>query len=193
VPFSFGENDRNFEASLHIHGEIALAAIVEFSYDNDGPAGRSKHMNTVESTTMIGKSVKIHGELSGSEDLIMDGELHGTIRLPGARLTIGSAARVHGDIAAKDVVIFGRLDGDVRATGRVELRASAMVQGNIYAGTLSIEENAAIRGQIDPTRAQEPIPERAAVLAARNNPVEPAAAEPEEASSSAPLFAGTEA
>ena len=71
---------------------------------------------------MIGKSVKIVGDLSGSEDLVMDGELQGTIRLPGARLTIGPAARVRGDITAKDIVVFGRLDGDIRAVGRVELR-----------------------------------------------------------------------
>jgi len=174
-------------------------------------------MTTVENATMIGKSVKIHGELSGSEDLIMDGELHGTIRLPGARLTIGPAARVYGDIAAKDVVIFGRLDGDIRATGRVELRASALMQGNVYAGSLSIEENATVLGQVDPTRAQEPMPERpaplaaapskpvrapasparpavpAAAAAARNGSTESIPAETEESTPSAPLFAETKA
>jgi cytoskeletal protein CcmA (bactofilin family) len=154
-------------------------------------------MTTVENATMIGKSVKIHGELSGSEDLIMDGELHGTIRLPGARLTIGPAARVHGDIAAKEVVIFGRLDGDIRATGRVELRASALMQGNIYAGTLSIEENAAFRGQIDPTRAQEPMPERPATVSPAPAPavqrVEAVVVEAEEGTPSALLFAEAEA
>ena len=158
-------------------------------------------MTTVENATMIGKSVKIHGELSGSEDLIMDGELHGTIKLPGARLTIGPAARVHGDIAAKDVVIFGRLDGDIRATGRVELRATALMQGNIYAGSLSIEENAAFRGQVDPTRAQEPIPERSATVSSAPPPAsaapvrgtEPIVIVTEEDTASAPLFAETEA
>src|ERR1700744_6625021 len=115
-------------------------------------------MTTVENATMIGKSVKIDGELSGSEDLIMDGELHGTIRLPGARLTIGPAARVHGDIAAKDVVVFGRVDGDVRATGRLELRARALMQGNLYAVSLSIEENATFHGMGEQSRVQETIP-----------------------------------
>ena len=165
---------------------------------------------------MIGKSVKIVGDLSGSEDLVMDGELQGTIRLPGARLTIGSAARVRGDIAAKDVVVFGRLDGDIRALGRVELRASALVQGNIFAGTLSIEDNAAFRGQVDPSRAGEAIPERPAAASrpstavssvpaagsgtaiARGPTQPPAAAEParsddKDAGQAAPLFAGTEA
>jgi len=158
-------------------------------------------MTTVENATMIGKSVKITGELSGSEDLIMDGELHGTIRLPGNRLTIGPAARVRGDIAAKDVVVFGRVDGDIRATGRVELRATALIQGNVYAGSLSIEENAAFRGQVDPTRAQEPIPERSTTV---SSAPPPAASAPvrrtesivvvtEEDAASAPLFAETEA
>jgi cytoskeletal protein CcmA (bactofilin family) len=129
-------------------------------------------MNAGEGTTMIGKSVKIVGDLSGSEDLVMDGELQGTIRLPGARLTIGPAARVRGDITAKDIVVFGRLDGDIRAVGRVELRASALVQGNIYAGTLSIEENAAFRGQVDPSRAGEPTPERPVAASRPSAPAE---------------------
>jgi cytoskeletal protein CcmA (bactofilin family) len=120
-------------------------------------------MNAGDGTTRIGKSVKIVGELSGSEDLTMDGELQGTIRLPGARLAIGPDACVRGDIAGKDVVIFGRLEGDIRAVGRVELRASATMQGNIYAGSLSIEENATFCGLVDPSRAGEPLPERVAV------------------------------
>jgi cytoskeletal protein CcmA (bactofilin family) len=148
-------------------------------------------MNAVEGTTMIGKSVKIVGDLSGSEDLTMDGELQGTIRLPGARLTIGPAARVRGDIAAKEVVVFGLIDGDIRATGRVDLRASAVVQGNIYAGLLSIEENAAFRGQIDPSRAQEPIPERSSRLmaTARQTAADPESHNTEDNDHTAPLFA----
>jgi cytoskeletal protein CcmA (bactofilin family) len=153
-------------------------------------------MNASEGTTIIGKSVKILGDLSGSDDLVMDGELHGTIQLPGARLTIGPAASVRGDISAKDVVIFGRLEGDIRTTGRVELRASAMVQGNIYAGSFSIEENAVFRGQIDPSRAGEPMPERSAAVNSR--PAVPASYSPTEADGDekiqfASLFAETEA
>ena len=119
-------------------------------------------MNTGEGTANIGTSVKIVGDLSGSEDLVMDGELQGTIRISGARLTIGPGARIRGDIAGKEIVIFGQVEGDIRATGRADLRASATVQGNIFAGTLSIEESAVFRGKVDPGRAQEPIPERSA-------------------------------
>jgi cytoskeletal protein CcmA (bactofilin family) len=146
-----------------------------------------EHMNAGDGTTVIGKAVKIVGDLSGSEDLVMDGELEGTIRLPNSRLTIGPAARIRGDVAAKDVVIQGRLEGDVRATGRAELRATALVLGNIFAGTLSIEENAAFRGQVDPTRAQEPLPERSGSSRAASAPGDA------DTKNSTPLFAQTEA
>jgi cytoskeletal protein CcmA (bactofilin family) len=158
-------------------------------------------MNTAEGTTLIGKSVKIVGELSGSEDLVMEGEITGTIRLPGGRLVIGRDGRVRGDVVAKEVVILGRMEGDIRATGRAELRSSAVVLGNVFAGSLSIEENAMCRGQIDPSRAQEPLPERSGAAIMRpagyspsNAIAAPAAdGEREETKPSAPLFAGTEA
>ncbi len=139
-------------------------------------------MNAAENTAMIGKSVKIVGDISGNEDLVMDGDLQGTIRLPGARLTIGPAARVRGDVFAKDVVVFGQLDGDIHAPGRVELRATARLLGNIFASSLMIEENAAFRGRVDPSRAQEPAPERSTGVVAR----------PANPTGSASLFAGTE-
>jgi cytoskeletal protein CcmA (bactofilin family) len=119
-------------------------------------------MNAVESKTIVGKSVTITGDVSGEEDFTLEGELQGTIRLPGARLTIGPSARLRGHIAVQDVVIHGRLEGDIRATGRVELRSTAVVLGDIYAGRLLIEDNAALRGQVDPSRAGEPIPETSA-------------------------------
>lgn len=130
-------------------------------------------MNAAEGTTIIGKSVKITGDLSGSEDLIMDGELQGTIQLPGARLTIGAAARCRASILAQDVVVYGRLEGDIRAKGRVELRSAALVQGNIYAGTISIEDGAAFRGKIDPSRSGEPLPEPVATAPVTTMPLRP--------------------
>lgn len=128
-------------------------------------------MNVVDNATLIGKSVKIHGDLTGSEDLVMEGELEGTIHVPGARLTLGSESRVRASVVAKDVIVLGWLEGDIRATGRVELRSSAKVQGNIFSAGLSIEENAAFRGVVDPSRAGEPL--SAAPIASVASPVEP--------------------
>ncbi len=106
-------------------------------------------MKLAEGSTVIGKSVTVRGELSGKEDLYMDGVVEGTISLPESRLTVGPNARVLADVAAHDVVIYGFVDGNIKATGRIELRESAVVKGDLMAGRLSIEENATIKGRVE--------------------------------------------
>ena len=79
----------------------------------------------------IGKSVIIKGELSGSEDLFLDGEVEGNIDLQDHNLTIGPHGRVRANVRAKDVVIHGKVDGNVQGTDRVELKRSAVLAGDI--------------------------------------------------------------
>jgi cytoskeletal protein CcmA (bactofilin family) len=79
----------------------------------------------------------------------MDGTVEGTISLPDSRLTVGPNARITADVAAHDVVVYGRLQGNIRAAGRIELRESAEVKGDIVAERLSIEENASIKGKVE--------------------------------------------
>ena len=104
-------------------------------------------------TTMIGKSVLIRGELTSGEDLYIDGSIEGTVALTDSRLTIGPNARVVADVVARDVVIHGRLEGNIKATGRVELRQTAQVAGDILTARLSVEEAATITGRIELTGA----------------------------------------
>jgi cytoskeletal protein CcmA (bactofilin family) len=106
-------------------------------------------MKPAEGSTVIGKSVIIRGDLSGNEDLYLDGDIEGTITLTESRLTIGPNARVRADIAVRDVIVFGNLTGNVQATGRVDLRQSASVNGDILAGRLSIEESAILKGRVE--------------------------------------------
>jgi cytoskeletal protein CcmA (bactofilin family) len=108
-------------------------------------------MKQAEDSTVIGKSVTIRGELSASEDLYLDGEIQGTISLPGNRLTIGPNSRVQADVNVRDVIIFGRLEGNIHAVGRVELRQSAVMLGDVTASRLAIEENASVKGRIEIT------------------------------------------
>jgi len=89
--------------------------------------------------------------MAGQEDLFMDGTIEGTIHLSDGRLTVGPNARVQADLQARDVVIYGRVDGKVRATGRIELRDSAAVRGDLFAERLSIEENATVKGRVELT------------------------------------------
>lgn len=114
-------------------------------------------MKPAEGSTVIGKTVVIRGELSGQEDLYMDGDLEGTISLPTNRLTVGPNARVLANISVHDVIVFGSVMGNVRATGRVDLRQSAIVNGDIVAGRLSIEESAILKGNVELV-ASAPVP-----------------------------------
>ena len=118
-------------------------------------------MKPAEGSTVIGKSVTIRGEVAGKEDLYMDGVVEGTIALPENRLTVGPNARVMADVNAHEVVIFGLVEGNLRASGRIELRASAVVKGDIIAERLSIEENASMKGRVDLSEvAAEAVPAR---------------------------------
>src|SRR5579863_10260499 len=87
-------------------------------------APRSEPLRSVEVAT-IGKSVVVKGELSGSEDLMIDGEVEGSISLRGQTLTVGPNGRVRANIEARTVVVYGRVNGDILASERVDLRKSA--------------------------------------------------------------------
>ncbi len=97
----------------------------------------------------IGKSVQVRGEVRGSEDLLVEGFVEGTITLSESRLTIGAQAKVKADVAARDVIVIGQLHGNITASGRVELRSGAALLGDIQASRLSIEENASFSGKVD--------------------------------------------
>ena len=101
----------------------------------------------------IGKSVLIRGEVKGSEDLYVDGQIEGTIHLSESRLTIGPNATLTADVTARDVLVMGNIQGNVIASGRVELRAGSQVNGDIRAQRLAIEDNAIFRGKVDLTQA----------------------------------------
>jgi len=104
---------------------------------------------------VIGKSVRIHGELTGSEDLYLDGEIEGTVSLAESRFTVGPNAKVLADIQARDIIVFGRVEGNIHATGRVELRQGSTVIGDIHALRLSIEESAAVSGKVETSGKSE--------------------------------------
>ena len=97
----------------------------------------------------IGKSVLIKGELSGSEDLYVDGEVEGNIDLHDHSLTIGPHGRVRANVRAKDVVVHGKVDGTVQGTERVELKRSAVLVGDISTQRIVIEDGAYFKGAID--------------------------------------------
>jgi cytoskeletal protein CcmA (bactofilin family) len=100
----------------------------------------------------IGKSVIIKGELSGSEDLYIDGHVEGTIELRNNNLTIGPNGQVKANVNAKGVTIQGKLEGNINATDRTELRKSAIAVGDITTQRVTIEDGAYFKGKVDVQR-----------------------------------------
>jgi len=97
----------------------------------------------------IGKSVIIKGELSGSEDLYVDGQVEGSIELSGNRLIIGPHGQVRANVNAKGVIVQGKLEGNIRASERAELTKSAVVVGDIATQRVAIEEGAYFKWKVD--------------------------------------------
>jgi cytoskeletal protein CcmA (bactofilin family) len=113
------------------------------------PVEIPKSLDTRSEVAHIGKSVVIKGELSGSEDLYLDGEVEGTIELQRNALTVGPNGRIRAHINAKDVIIHGKVDGNIRGTDKVELRRTAVLVGDIQTQRITIEDGAYFKGAID--------------------------------------------
>jgi cytoskeletal protein CcmA (bactofilin family) len=114
------------------------------------PVETQKSMGTFRTDMAhIGKSVIIKGELSGSEDLYLDGEVEGSIELNAHNLVIGPNGRVHANVRARDVVIHGKVDGNVYGVERVELKKSGVLSGDIFTQRIVIEDGAFFKGGID--------------------------------------------
>ena len=109
-------------------------------------------MATENGSARIGKSVVIRGEVKGGEDLIIDGRVEGTVTLTESRLTIGASADVAADLTARDILIQGAVQGNIVASGRVELRSGCVVEGDVRALRLAVEDNAIFRGKVDLTQ-----------------------------------------
>ena len=115
----------------------------------------------------IGRSVVVKGELSGSEDLYVDGRVEGTIELQGNSLTVGPNGQLKADVNARNVAIHGKLEGNVRASERVELTKSAVTIGDISAHRIAIEDGAFFKGKVDiQTEAPKPASQPGAKAAA---------------------------
>src|ERR1700680_2652420 len=97
----------------------------------------------------LGKSVGIKGELSCSEDLYVDGQVEGNITLKGNHLTVVPTGHGNANAEAKGLVVQGKLEGNIHASDRVELRKAAIVTGDVTTQRISIEEGAYLKGKVD--------------------------------------------
>ncbi len=99
--------------------------------------------------TIIGEEITIDGSIRGKGNLIIEGIMKGTVEMDKHNFTVGSKGRVEGEILAKDVIISGVLHGDVKALGQVKITQSADFNGKIIANSISIENGAFFKGEIE--------------------------------------------
>ena len=97
----------------------------------------------------IGKSITIKGDLSGNEDLQIDGSVEGRIDLPNNQLTIGAEGRVKAEVHAKSVVVIGHVTGHVSAAERSQVEATGIVDGDVKSPRLVIQEGAMLNGAVE--------------------------------------------
>jgi cytoskeletal protein CcmA (bactofilin family) len=112
------------------------------------PASPPQTASSGEQAT-IGKSLVVKGEVTGSESLYVDGKVEGSINLPGNRVTVGRNGQVAANITAREIVVLGKVRGNVTASDRVDIRSEGSLTGDVTAQRISIEDGAFFKGGID--------------------------------------------
>jgi cytoskeletal protein CcmA (bactofilin family) len=111
------------------------------------PAAR--HAVSSSDQAVIAKGLAVSGDITGTESLFIDGKVEGSIHLPGNRVTVGRNGLVAASIDAREVVVLGKIRGNVSASDRVDIRAEGALTGDVTAARVSIEDGAYFKGGID--------------------------------------------
>jgi cytoskeletal protein CcmA (bactofilin family) len=111
----------------------------------------------VRSPSYLSSGLRIKGEVTGNEDLHIDGNVEGSISVGGFRLTVGKGARVNGESVARELVIYGDVKGDLRGRDLVEVKKEGSVQGDILTARIMIEDGAFLKGNIEIDRSNSKV------------------------------------
>jgi cytoskeletal protein CcmA (bactofilin family) len=103
---------------------------------------------TMEQAT-IGKTLVIKGEVSGSESLFIDGRVEGSLNFPDNRVTVGRHGNVTATVIAKELVIMGKVEGNVECSDRLDIRAEGSLSGDVVTHRISVEEGAILKGGVE--------------------------------------------
>jgi cytoskeletal protein CcmA (bactofilin family) len=132
--------------------QAAASPVVAFS----APSTSRLATPSTRSSARLGASLQIKGHITGTEDLQIDGTIDGPITLRGHQLTVGSSAQLNSEIHAGEVIVFGKVVGNVHARERVDVKTNGSIIGDISTARISIEDGAHFKGriEIDPTKTQ---------------------------------------
>jgi cytoskeletal protein CcmA (bactofilin family) len=106
-------------------------------------------------TGWLGPGLHVKGDITGSEDLLIEGSVEGLIHLDERKLTVGATGKLTADVNARDVVVYGYVEGNVRAKGRIEIKKDGSVIGNLTTAQIMIEDGADFKGSIEIDRGAE--------------------------------------
>jgi len=109
----------------------------------------SANTGTFGGAARLGSSLHIKGEITGNEDLQLDGSVEGLVQIEERRLTIGASARITADVVAREVVVYGNVKGNVRARDRIEIKKDGSVIGDLTTARIMIEDGAYFKGAIE--------------------------------------------
>lgn len=144
------KNTANEEPEMSVAPESAKSTVMPPTQ----PAGSQPPVQTTNSTstrssTVIGPSVKIQGDIISDEDLVIEGQVEGTITCNAHTVTVGKSGTLKANVSAKDVTVNGSLEGNISGIERVLVTASGVVRGNIVAPRVILEDGARFKGSID--------------------------------------------
>jgi cytoskeletal protein CcmA (bactofilin family) len=134
---------------------ISSAPSVPMAVSEPPAAPRPVATTTADQAT-IGKSLVIKGEVTGSESLYIDGRVEGSINLSGNRVTVGRNGVVAANINAREIVVLGKVRGNLTASDRVDIRSDGSLTGDVIAARISIEDGAFFKGGIDIRKGGQP-------------------------------------
>ena len=106
-------------------------------------------------TAQLGSSLHVKGEVSGNEDLLIDGSLEGLVQLDERKLTVGTTAKLTADIIAGEVIVYGSVKGNVRGKAKIEIKKDGSVRGDLTTAQIIIEDGAYFKGSIEIEKSAE--------------------------------------
>ena len=117
----------------------------------------SSPSSTIRTPAHLGSSLRIKGEITGDEDLKVDGKIEGPISLPEHRLTVESGAQVNGKIVAREIVVYGEVKGNLNGRDRVEIKKDGSVVGELTTARIMIEDGAYLKAAVEIERGSIPV------------------------------------
>ena len=156
----FGQGRTGQEKAAPGRGDRSAAAGSERSPAGSGDPGAAGRRLAAapqeggDEVANIGKSISIKGDLTGDEDIVIEGKVEGKVDLPNNQLTIGANGAVKAELTAKGVIVVGRVAGNVHGTERVEIQATGVVEGDVSAPRLVVAEGAVVNGSIQMSKRE---------------------------------------